>query len=238
MPTFWTEAEIQRLDAFLLREEGPENTMDTAMLDGYLCAVVSGPQLIMPGEMLRWVWDTEHGKDEAAYASNDEAAEIIGLIMQQWNAISDALTRAPETYEPLINLRKHKGCTISIIDEWCTGYYMGISIDLRAWMPLMLGQPGLFTNILLYGTEDGWEALKLKKLSAQEHEAIADSLGDSARAIHAFWLAQRRQQEASGQTPSPVYRRESVRREGPKIGRNAPCPCGSGRKYKHCHGTT
>ena len=23
----------------------------------------------------------------------------------------------------------------------------------------------------------------------------------------------------------------------PKVGRNAPCPCGSGKKYKHCHGT-
>ena len=23
---------------------------------------------------------------------------------------------------------------------------------------------------------------------------------------------------------------------GPKVGRNEPCPCGSGRKYKHCHG--
>ena len=23
---------------------------------------------------------------------------------------------------------------------------------------------------------------------------------------------------------------------GPKIGRNDPCPCGSGKKYKHCHG--
>ncbi len=25
-----------------------------------------------------------------------------------------------------------------------------------------------------------------------------------------------------------------VRREGPKIGRNDPCPCGSGKKYKKC----
>jgi preprotein translocase subunit SecA len=24
--------------------------------------------------------------------------------------------------------------------------------------------------------------------------------------------------------------------EQPKVGRNASCPCGSGRKYKHCHG--
>jgi preprotein translocase subunit SecA len=23
---------------------------------------------------------------------------------------------------------------------------------------------------------------------------------------------------------------------GPRIGRNDPCPCGSGKKYKHCHG--
>jgi preprotein translocase subunit SecA len=22
-----------------------------------------------------------------------------------------------------------------------------------------------------------------------------------------------------------------------KVGRNEPCPCGSGKKYKHCHGT-
>jgi preprotein translocase subunit SecA len=27
-----------------------------------------------------------------------------------------------------------------------------------------------------------------------------------------------------------------VVREAPKVGRNDPCPCGSGKKYKHCHG--
>ena len=25
-------------------------------------------------------------------------------------------------------------------------------------------------------------------------------------------------------------------REGRKVGRNEPCPCGSGKKFKHCHG--
>ena len=29
---------------------------------------------------------------------------------------------------------------------------------------------------------------------------------------------------------------EQVRRAAPKVGRNAPCPCGSGKKYKHCCG--
>ena len=28
-----------------------------------------------------------------------------------------------------------------------------------------------------------------------------------------------------------------VRRSGDKVGRNDPCPCGSGKKYKKCHGT-
>ncbi|MDH3941521.1 MAG: SEC-C metal-binding domain-containing protein, partial [Xanthomonadales bacterium] len=29
---------------------------------------------------------------------------------------------------------------------------------------------------------------------------------------------------------------ETFVREGRKVGRNEPCPCGSGNKYKHCHG--
>ncbi|GHT70078.1 UPF0225 protein [Spirochaetia bacterium] len=31
---------------------------------------------------------------------------------------------------------------------------------------------------------------------------------------------------------------KTIVRSGPKIGRNDPCPCGSGKKYKHCHGKT
>src|SRR5690625_4959444 len=31
-------------------------------------------------------------------------------------------------------------------------------------------------------------------------------------------------------------RPQTVVREGAKVGRNDPCPCGSGKKYKHCHG--
>jgi preprotein translocase SecA subunit len=39
---------------------------------------------------------------------------------------------------------------------------------------------------------------------------------------------------ASPEAPQPKV--ETVRREGEKVGRNAPCPCGSGKKYKKCHG--
>ncbi|MGH8172543.1 MAG: SEC-C metal-binding domain-containing protein, partial [Rhodanobacteraceae bacterium] len=36
--------------------------------------------------------------------------------------------------------------------------------------------------------------------------------------------------DAAGLPQSPMQR------EAPKVGRNDPCPCGSGKKYKHCHG--
>jgi hypothetical protein len=31
---------------------------------------------------------------------------------------------------------------------------------------------------------------------------------------------------------------KTVRHDQPKVGRNDPCPCGSGKKYKKCHGAT
>jgi preprotein translocase subunit SecA len=36
--------------------------------------------------------------------------------------------------------------------------------------------------------------------------------------------------------PQPRVTVQPVRRDGPKIGRNDPCPCGSGQKFKKCHG--
>jgi preprotein translocase subunit SecA len=37
----------------------------------------------------------------------------------------------------------------------------------------------------------------------------------------------------TGGDDAPV---KTVRRDEPKVGRNDPCPCGSGKKYKKCHG--
>jgi preprotein translocase subunit SecA len=36
----------------------------------------------------------------------------------------------------------------------------------------------------------------------------------------------------------PRAKQETVVRTQPKVGRNDPCPCGSGKKYKKCHGAT
>jgi preprotein translocase subunit SecA len=52
---------------------------------------------------------------------------------------------------------------------------------------------------------------------------------------------QRRQRQAVRMTLShaeqpQAQKIETVRRDGDKVGRNEPCPCGSGKKYKKCHG--
>jgi len=40
----------------------------------------------------------------------------------------------------------------------------------------------------------------------------------------------------AGEGAATTERQNPSRREGPKVGRNEPCPCGSGKKYKACHG--
>ena len=41
-------------------------------------------------------------------------------------------------------------------------------------------------------------------------------------------------QQVQQTDPDPAV--QTFKREGQKIGRNDPCPCGSGKKYKKCHG--
>jgi preprotein translocase subunit SecA len=60
-----------------------------------------------------------------------------------------------------------------------------------------------------------------------------------AAPVPAFAAA--RSSPAQAQTPTPARTGgddviKTVRREEPKVGRNDPCPCGSGKKYKKCHG--
>src|SRR5262245_23536466 len=69
--------------------------------------------------------------------------------------------------------------------------------------------------------------------SAEDEEAE----GDVAGAAPAATRKQRRRAAATGQAVSqaPVPSTAPVKREGPKLGRNDPCWCGSGKKYKACH---
>jgi uncharacterized protein len=202
-------------------------------LDGCLAAVASGPNLVMPDQMLRWIWDIENGEESPEFKTKEEAGEIIELILRHYQTVTSELNE--RVYEPLILQRKHKRRLVPIIDEWCMGYCIGIEADKAAWQPLLDAQPKLFEIILLYGTDDGWEKLQKKPLTDKRHDAAAESLAYSAQLIHAFWLDQRRQGLNRGETPGIMPSRGPMRAPV-KFGRNEPCPCGSGKKYKHCHG--
>jgi uncharacterized protein len=64
----------------------------------------------------------------------------------------------------------------------------------------------------------------LEALSNEHLQEQATKARFAARILHAHFLAQRSEQPARSQpVMAPI-----------KIGRNEPCPCGSGRKYKQC----
>ena len=72
-----SDAEIEELDDFLLDAEGIDESMNVSMLDGFLTALICSPKLILPSQWMRWVWDTEHGKDMPNFRSDDEANRIL-----------------------------------------------------------------------------------------------------------------------------------------------------------------
>jgi uncharacterized protein len=229
-----TDAEIEELDQFLLETEGIEEAMGLSTLDGFLTAILCGPKTIVPSEWLRWVWDMERGEDAPVFEDQAQAQRIVGLLMRHLNGIAETLQQAPEHYEPLLMENPNNGDPIPILDEWCGGFMKGVQLDADGWRPVVVGKPDWLSTIMLYGTEEGWDILEKKKLSLEEHKTLADGLADSVRKIHALWLAQRRTQAGAGTGPE-VARRQPVRNPD-KVGRNEPCPCGSGKKFKQCHG--
>jgi len=165
-----SEEEIEQLDDFLMSDAAPEDGMDVSMMNGFLTALSSGPNLMMPSAMLRWIWDAEHGEASPLFRNTEESVSIVSLIIRHWNEVNNTLNNALDQYEPLIFERESGGRVLPIIDEWCLGYYKGIAVDRAAWEPLMAQHPEWFTAITLYGTENGWDELKRRQDSLEQHQ--------------------------------------------------------------------
>ena len=74
---------------------------------------------------------------------------------------------------------------------------------------------------------------RIQLASDNEIEETERRRRDEAARRMAFNRAEPAAERGNGQ---PRTRPETVVRATPKVGRNEPCPCGSGRKYKHCCG--
>jgi preprotein translocase subunit SecA len=76
-------------------------------------------------------------------------------------------------------------------------------------------------------------------MRAQE---VRDANEDAARIERAMQARAKQAVEGrggeDGQMVPKNTEQKTIVREGPKTGRNDPCPCGSGKKYKKCHGAT
>jgi preprotein translocase subunit SecA len=73
-------------------------------------------------------------------------------------------------------------------------------------------------------------------LEAQERQQMEAQLRQAQfqhQDVGGYSAEEEAEQLALGANPQQVAQ---VTREAPKVGRNDPCPCGSGKKYKHCHG--
>jgi preprotein translocase subunit SecA len=77
--------------------------------------------------------------------------------------------------------------------------------------------------------QDESALIEARRREAAEREKLAFQ--------HAAASAMAEEALASGAAePAPAETPQTFTREQPKVGRNEPCPCGSGRKYKQCHG--
>ena len=74
------------------------------------------------------------------------------------------------------------------------------------------------------------QAITLNNPSAEVPSAFGARAATSTES--AFGARAQQPARVGGDDATP----KTVRREEPKVGRNDPCPCGSGKKYKKCHG--
>src|SRR5260370_29234204 len=112
-----TDREIEELNAFLLAENGLENPMDFYTFDGFICAVLSGPNTIMPSEWLRWVWDEGEGEQAPEFRSEKQTKRILSLLIGHANVLAFTLIHGPQHYEPLFYVHKIEGTSVPIVDQ-------------------------------------------------------------------------------------------------------------------------
>jgi uncharacterized protein len=225
--TSLSEEELNWLDRFLLErinddadtEGRDEGILDISELDGFLTAIVSGPDTIPPSKWLPAVW----ADFEPEWKDEKEAEGFFALLFRHMNDIATILLDHAQDYEPIFLERKVKEKTYTIVEEWCHGYMRGVALTADQWTTGGREMQILLTPIMAFAVEEGSQAMDT--LTDTEIENIQRSITPNVREIYAYWLA-RRQHADPSHTP--------VRRTTQRVGRNDPCPCGSGKKYKKC----
>ncbi len=230
LDTDLSDEEFDTLEKFLASAKLEGRAMDLSTLEGLLTAVVIGPDKVMPAQWMPWVWDMYEGKLGPEFDNVDQANQILNLLMRRYNAVVRQFLDAPAGFRPIFNIGDHWG-----VAKWCEGFLFGLRFGEASWGALWAVQPTWLTPFVTLGTDEGMELLELRHGSAAK---IIDEIVPSLVKIHAFWLERRPGVEpgtiASNFPMGGARARQPIHRDAPKVGRNDPCPCGSGKKYKKC----
>ena len=206
-----------------------EEAMLLEELDGFVAGILVCPELIPPRDWVPHVWNSE-GNPDPPFQDFAHANKVMGLVMEHYNDVARALFEQPGDYEPLIAVDQRSG---EILWElWVEGFDTAAKLRPQAWLPLMTADRR---------TTEAWRGLMNlaelactpMRMSEEEYNALtADAPGKIAG-----WVLDLNDWRLANYQPPVVLRSEpDPLWAAAKIGRNDPCPCGSGKKYKKCCG--
>jgi uncharacterized protein len=223
-----SEDEFNELEQFLLYDVDTEEVMTLDMADGFLHAIAVGPTTTHPKQWLPKIWGTREMMPPMD--SIEQLNHILGLVMRHFNSIIAGLEDDPREISPHWSTMTYDADDQQYDDAeaWAYGFVEGMKLCWNDWQPLLSTPQGqaCFRPIALLGEDafsvDQDELTKTPALRADLALQIPQAVLD----MHAHWLPLR----------LAVYQREVAKSMQPKVGRNEPCPCGSGKKFKRCCG--
>lgn len=240
-----TDEEFAELDDLLLDTPEPLEPLDAVMLDGYLCGVIVQPVALEPATWLAHVFDFD---GRPLPESTDQAwlERTTALVMQRYAALNRAIVE-DGWFDPLV-LEPDPEDPDPAVAEGEVDDMAGLSPVSRSLMPWVAGfHHAVETFPDLAEMPDDAVMASLARLyrhlpttSDEEREVVATldreyPLADLDAAMEELVVTVADLQDL---TSEQRYKVETVKREGPKVGRNDPCPCGSGKKFKQCHGAS
>ena len=220
-----TDVEFDRLSE-ILKRFGDKHSMNLEQLDGFLAALICGPELVPPSKYLPNIWG-----ETTVFDDTSSAQEFLSLIVRHWNTIDDAL-HSGDVHLPLL-LEDESG--IAPANDWAKGFLRGMEFGKEDWALLLDDDDhgGSLIPIFALANENNPDPkMRAYKdpISAELRETLIVSAAAGTTQIYRYFKAHRLPSiDTLGNIPDFL-------RTMPKVGRNDPCPCGSGKKFKHCCG--
>jgi uncharacterized protein len=223
-----SDEEYARIAGMLERSK---SAMNLEMLDGFFAALICGPDVVGPSEYLREIWGGDRIGGDAGWRNEQEMQEFIDLIMRHWNSIAGVLY----VNEPFLPFLLEDDAGASTANDWAKGFARGMKFRKDKWAQLLddSSHGGLLVPILALAHEhDPDPDMRPYKepMDAERREQLIVGAAASVTRIYHYFAARR------GASPQAGEKAGTRHRSGRKVGRNDPCPCGSGKKFKKCCG--